>query len=95
MNKNTKDLNGSIMIFKKGNQPSTNVLKNGKGDLSNSYILGRRKKYCQLLKVHWVSDIRQIELRTAEPLVSEPSYIKAEIAVEKLRGCLLPGIDQI
>jgi hypothetical protein len=71
------------------------VLKDGKGDLSNSYILDRRKNYfCELLEVHEVSDVRQVELLTAEPLVSEPSYFKAEIAVEKLEGCLLPGIDQ-
>jgi hypothetical protein len=59
------------------------VLKDGKSVLSNSYILGRRKNNCQLLKVHGVSDVRQIELHTAEPLVPEPNYFKTEMAVEK------------
>jgi hypothetical protein len=34
--------------------------------------------------VHGVSDIRQTEKHTAEPLVPEPSSFEVEIAIERL-----------
>jgi hypothetical protein len=40
-------------------------------------ILNRWKNYfSQLLNVHNVSDVRQIEVHTAEPLVPGPSCLK-------------------
>jgi hypothetical protein len=45
---------------------------------------------CQQLNVHGVHDVRQTEMHTAEPLVSDPSSFVVEIYVGKL-----PGIDQI
>jgi hypothetical protein len=49
-------------------------------------ILYRWKNYfSQLLKVHNVSDVRQIEIHTAEPLVPGPSSLEAEIAIAKLK----------
>jgi hypothetical protein len=42
------------------------------------------------LNVHRVSDVRQIEIHTAEPLVRE-----VEIAIAKLKGYKFPGSDQI
>jgi hypothetical protein len=56
-------------------------VKDKNGDLlSDSHnILNRWKNcYSQLLNVHRVSDVRQIEIHTAEPLV------EVEIAVAKL-----------
>jgi hypothetical protein len=42
-------------------------------------ILNRWKNYfSQLLNVHNVSDVRQIELHTAEPLVPGPSCLEVE-----------------
>jgi hypothetical protein len=35
--------------------------------------------------VHNVSDVRQIEVHTTEPLVSGPSHVEIEIAVAKLK----------
>jgi hypothetical protein len=35
------------------------------------------------------------EIETAEPLVTEPSAFEVELAIEKLKGHILPGIDQI
>jgi hypothetical protein len=59
-------------------------------------IFNRWKNYfCQLLNVHGVNDVRQTEIHTAEPLVSEPSSVEVEIAIEKLKRYKLPGIDQI
>jgi hypothetical protein len=46
------------------------------------------------LNVHRFSDVRQIEIHTAEPLVPDPSPFEVEIAVEKLRRYKSPGSDQ-
>jgi hypothetical protein len=45
--------------------------------------------------VHNVSDVRQIEVHTAEPLVPGPSRLEVEIAIAKLKKYKLPGSDQI
>jgi hypothetical protein len=42
-----------------------------------------------------VSDVRQTELHTAEPLVPEPSAFEFELAIENLKSRKSPGIDQI
>jgi hypothetical protein len=47
------------------------------------------------LKVHGVNYVRQTEIHTAEPLVLEPSAFEVEIAIEKLKGHISPGIYQI
>jgi hypothetical protein len=50
-------------------------------------ILNRWKNYfSQLLKVHNVSDVRQIELHTVDPLVPGPSRIGVKIAIAKLKS---------
>ena len=54
-----------------------------------------RKYYSQLLNVHEVKDVRQAEIHTVEPLVPEPSAFEVELAIEKLKNCKSPGIDQI
>jgi hypothetical protein len=45
--------------------------------------------------VHRVSDIRQIEIHTAEPLVSDPSTSVVEIAIAETESYKSPGSDQI
>jgi hypothetical protein len=45
--------------------------------------------------VHNVSCVRQIEVRTAEPLVPDPSRLEAEITIAKLKKYKSPGSDQI
>jgi hypothetical protein len=70
-----------INEFKKGYQPRSNLLKDENGYLlaDPHNILNRWKNYfSQSLNVHRVSDIRQIEVHTAEPLVPE-----VEIAAAK------------
>jgi hypothetical protein len=37
--------------------------------------------YSQVLNVHRVSDVRQTEIHTAEPLVPQPSSFETEIAI--------------
>ena len=43
-----------------------------------------RNYFSQILNVHGVSDVRQAEIHTVEPLVSEPSSFEVELAIEKL-----------
>jgi hypothetical protein len=59
-------------------------------------ILNRWKNYfSQLLNVHRVSDVRQIKIHTAEPLVPDPSSSEFEIAIAQLKRYKSPGSDQI
>jgi hypothetical protein len=59
-------------------------------------ILNRWKNFfSQLLNVHNVSDVRQIEIHIAEPLVLGPSCLEVEIAIAKLKKYKSPGSDQI
>jgi len=45
--------------------------------------------------VHGVKDVGQAEIHTAEPLVPEPSASEVELAIDKLKSHISPGIDQI
>jgi hypothetical protein len=45
--------------------------------------------------VHNVSDVRHTEVSTAEPLVSGPNHLEAEISIAKLKKYKSPGSDQI
>jgi hypothetical protein len=45
------------------------------------------------LNVHNVSDVRQVEVHMAEPLVPGPSWLEVEIAIAKLKF-KSPGSDQ-
>jgi hypothetical protein len=49
----------------------------------------------QMLNVHGVHDVRQMDIHTAEPLVPEPSLVEVEIAIVKLKSYKSPGADQI
>jgi hypothetical protein len=87
-----------ISEFKRGYHPRTNVVKDEKGDLvadSHSILARWRNHFSQLLNVHWVNDVRQTEVHTAEPLVPEPSAFEVEMAIEKLKRHKSTGIDQI
>jgi hypothetical protein len=73
-------------------------LKNEKGDLvadSHSIMARWRNYFSQILNVHGVSDVRQTQIHTAEPLVPEPRVLEVELAIEKLKCHKSPGIDQI
>jgi hypothetical protein len=87
-----------ISDFKKGYQPTTNVVKDEKGDLvtdSQSILVKWRNHFSQLLKVHGISDVRQRETHTAEPLLPEPGVSDFEMATENLKKHRPPGIEQI
>jgi hypothetical protein len=53
-----------------------------------------RNYFSQTLNLYGVSDIRQGEIHTAEPLVPESCAVEVELANEKLSH-KSPGIDQI
>jgi hypothetical protein len=73
-------------------------VKDKNGDLlANSKIILNTWKNCfsQLLNVHNVSDIRQIEVHMVEPLVSVSGCLEVEIAIAKLKKCTFPCNDKI
>jgi hypothetical protein len=51
--------------------------------------------FSQLLNVHRVSDVRQIEIRTTELLVHHPSPFEVEIDIARLKRYKSPCSDQI
>jgi hypothetical protein len=42
-----------------------------------------KNSFNQVLNVHGVHDIRQMDIHTAEPLVPEPSLVEVKIAIGK------------
>jgi hypothetical protein len=59
-------------------------------------IVNRRKSYfSHLLNVHNVSDVRQTEKHTAEPLVPGPSHVEVEISILKLKKYKSPDSAEI
>jgi len=65
---NIRDLYRVIIDFKKGYQPTCNIVKDEKGDLvadSHSIVARWRKYFTQLLNVHGVKDVGQAEIHTA------------------------------
>jgi hypothetical protein len=97
-NKNIRDLYRGINEFKRGYQPRSIFVKDLNGDLlaDSNTILNRWKSYfSQLLNVHDVSDVRQIEMHTAEPLVPGPSHLEIEMSIAKLKKYKSTGSDQI
>jgi len=84
-----------ISDFKQGYQPRTNIVKDEKDDLvtdSHSFLARWRNHFSHLFNAHGVSEVRQTEIHKAEPLVPDLSAFVVEMAIEKLKGCKLPGI---
>jgi len=93
-----RDLYRGINDFKKGYQPRTHIVQSEKGNFvmdSQSVLARWRSYFSQLLNVHWVNDVKQTEIHTAEPLVPKPSALEVELSIEKLKSHKSPGIDQI
>jgi hypothetical protein len=95
-NKYIRDLYRGINESKRGYQPRNNLVKDENGDLlaDSQIILNRWKNYfSQLLNVRNVSDVLQIEVHIAEPLVPGPSHLEAGIAIAKLKKNKSPSSD--
>jgi hypothetical protein len=66
-----------------GYRPRTNLVKYKNDDQLvdfHNILNGWKKYYSQLLKVHNISDVRQIEMHTTKPLVRGSSPFEVEIA---------------
>jgi hypothetical protein len=95
---NIRNLNWGINEFKKGYQPRSSLVKDDIGALlaDSHSILNRWKNYfSQLLNIHRVSDVRQIEIHTTKSFVPEASPFELEIAIAKLKKYKSPGSNQI
>jgi hypothetical protein len=87
MNLNSKSLNVRNLYrgmneFKRGYQPRNNLFKDENDDLlvDSHNILNTCKNYfSQLLNVHNVSDVRQIEVHRAGQLVPGPVVLKLKL----------------
>jgi hypothetical protein len=96
--KNIIDLYRGINEFKNGYQPRINIIKDENGSLlaDPQNVLNRWKNFFnQVLNMHRVHNVRQMDIQMAEPLVSEPSLVKVEIAIGKLKSYESSGTDQI
>jgi hypothetical protein len=54
-----------------------------------------KELFLSVMEVHRVSDVRRIEIRTAEPLVPDPSPFEVKIAIARLKRYKSPDSDQI
>jgi len=52
---------------------------------SHNILAKWRNHLSQLLNIYGVSEVRQAEILTAEPIVPEPSAFEFEMAFEKLK----------
>ena len=85
---NIRDLYRGINDMKKGYQPRTRIVKDEKGDLvadSHTNMARWRNYFSQIMNVNGVSDVKQAEIHTAEPLGPEPRVLEVELAIEKLK----------
>ena len=62
---------------------------------SHSIMARWRNYFTQILNVHKVKDVRQVEIHTIEPLAPEPSAFDVELSIAKLKNHKSPGIVQI
>jgi hypothetical protein len=87
-----------INYFKRGYQPRSKLLKDDNGDLlaeSHNILNGWKDYFSQLLIVHSISDVRQLKIHTADPLIPDPHPSEVEIAIVKLKSYESPGSVQI
>jgi hypothetical protein len=87
-----------INEFKKGYRSRINIIKDENGNLladPQNVLNGWKNVFNQVLDVHGVYDVRQVDIHTAEPLVPEPSLVEVEVAIGKLKSYKSPGTDQI
>jgi hypothetical protein len=97
-NKNIRDLYRGINEFKKGYHFRINIINDDNGNLLADIqsVLNKWKSFFnQVLNVHGVHDVRQMDIHTAEPLVPEPRLVEMEIVIGKLKSYKSPGTDQI
>jgi len=70
-------------------QPRNNIIKDEKGDLvtdPNNILARWGNEFFQLFNIYVVSDIRQTEIHTTEPLIPELSAVEVDLAIERLKN---------
>jgi hypothetical protein len=93
-NKNIRDLFRGINEFKKGYQPRINILKDENGNMLSDpqNVLNRWKNFFnEVLNVHGVHDIRQMDIHMAEPLLP----CRSGICYDELKSYKSLGTDHI
>jgi hypothetical protein len=83
-----------INEFKKGYLPITDIIRDENGNLlaDPQSVLNRWKKiFNQVLNVHGVHDVRQLDIHKAEPLVPEPSLNRNGNFYWKVENVQIPG----
>jgi hypothetical protein len=78
--------------------PRINIIKDENGNLlADSQGVFSRWKNCfnQVLNVHGVHNVKQMNVYKAEPLVPEPRLAEVETATVQLKRLKSPGTDQI
>jgi hypothetical protein len=86
--KNIRDLYRGINEFKKRYQPRIFIIKDENGNLlaDTQSVLNRWKNFFnQVINVHGIHGIRQMDILPAEPLVPEPSLVEVEIGSGMLK----------
>jgi hypothetical protein len=87
-NKNIRDLHRGINYLQRGYQPRSKLVEDENGDLfadSHKTLNSWKNYFLQFLNVHRASDVRRIEIHTAEPLIPDPSPFEFEIAISKVK----------
>jgi hypothetical protein len=84
------------MNLRKGTNLELIKYENGNLLADPQSVLNSWKNFInQVLNVHGVHDVRQMDIHTAEPLVPESSLFEVEIAIGKLKSYKSPGTDHI
>jgi hypothetical protein len=94
-NKNIRDLYRGINEFKRGYRPRNKLVKDENGYLLADFHNILSNYFSQLLNVHNVSDVRQIQVHKAESLVPGSNRLDIEIAISNLKKYKSPDSDQI
>jgi hypothetical protein len=64
--------------------------------LADPRVLNKWKNFFnQVLNVHGVHDVRQVDIHSAEPLVPEPSLVEVKICIGKLKSYKSLATDQV
>jgi hypothetical protein len=81
----SRDLYRRIYDFKRGYQLRHNLVKDENCDRltdSHKILHGQKNCFSQLLNLYNISDIKQIEIDTAEPLVTVPAVLMLKLLLD-------------